>query len=90
MAITELQIAYADVAVRFISCFCSFADVYSLVKILSTHREGSYYVALATGEEDRSEVNTSVLPSVECLYSNPSTGESSLWGIKVRKSAGIF
>lgn len=65
--------------------------MYSIVKILNTHREGSYHVALATGKEDRSEVNTSVLLSIEYLHSDPSTGESSLWGIKVRKaSAGIF
>lgn len=59
--------------------------------MLSTGEEGSDYHAVAAEGEDRSEVNISVLPSVQCLYSNPSVSESPLWGIKVRKAfAEVF
>lgn len=66
-------------------------EIKSIVKILSTGEEGSDSGAVAAEGEDRSEVNISVLPSVPCLYSNPSASESLLWGIKVRTAfAEVF
>lgn len=59
--------------------------------MLSTGEERSDYDAVAAEGDDRSEVNISVLPSVQYLYSNPSVSESPLCGIKLRKaSAEVF
>lgn len=44
--------------------------------MISTSEDGSAYDAVAAEGEDRSEVNFSVLPSIQCLYSNPSVSES--------------
>lgn len=59
--------------------------------MLSAGEERSDYDAIAAEGDNRSEVNVSVLPSVQCLYRNPSVSESPLCGIKVRKaSAEVF
>ena len=59
--------------------------------MLSTDQDGSDYDAVTAEWKGRSELNISVLPSVQCLCSNPSVSESPLWRIKVRKaSAKVF
>lgn len=66
-------------------------ETFSTVKMLSTGEEGSDCDAVAAEAKGRSEGNISLLPSVQCLYSNPSVSESPVWGIKVRKaSAEVF
>lgn len=65
--------------------------MYSTVQMLSTGEEGSDCYPVAAEGKGRSEGNIFLLPSVRCLYTNPSVSESPLWGIKVRKaSAEVF